>query len=135
MPEPKQSIVIIYAKAVMREIEKVVRKVMRDCRKYKIPIAKKIILDQTIAPERSYYAKTAMTDKGEFVIAFSSVLFMHYQHDIDEALRNIAAHELCHTCKGAMNHNEGWKKWVRKMNEHGYHINPRPYSKKESDLY
>ena len=125
--------IVVYEKATLKEIEKVMKKVMRDCHKWNVPIGKRIVLDQTIAPvESSYYARTGQTDKGIHVVTFSARLFLDYQHDIDEAMRNIAAHELCHTCKDGMNHGKGWKQWVSRLNEHGYHINPKPYSKNEA---
>lgn len=125
-------IILIYEKAVMKEITRVVKKVMRDCRRWNIPISKRIILDESIHKSPGWYGLTGKTEKGQFLIAFSSIIFLHFNGEVEEALRNIAAHELCHTCPKSMNHGKEWKKWVERLNEHGYRINPKPYSKKDT---
>lgn len=96
----------------------------------KIPI-KKIVLESKIRDSKDWYGRTAQTDKGFFLISISALIFVHYQDNVDEALRNILFHELAHTCKGAMNHKKPWKDIVRKMNERGAKVNERPYSKEE----
>lgn len=105
---------------------------MRDCRKFKVPIGKKIILDQSIHKAPGWYGLTGKTKDGAFLIAFSSTLFVHFNSEVEEALKNIAAHELCHTCPKSMNHGRPWKKWVGVLNKNGYKINPRPYSRRET---
>ena len=125
-------IILVYEKAVMKEITRVVKKVMRDCRRWNIPISKRIILDESIHKSPGWYGLTGKTEKGQFLIAFSSIIFVHFRTEVEEALRNIAAHELCHTCPRSMNHGKEWKKWVERLNEHGYRINPKPYSKRDT---
>lgn len=132
MKNKEPHIILIYEKAVVKEIGRVVKKVMRDCHRFKVPIARKIILDQRIHKAWGWYGLTGKTDKGAYLIAFSSVLFVHFNHEVEEAVRNIAAHELCHTCPKSMNHGKQWKRWVGVLNEHGYKVNPKPYSKKDT---
>lgn len=125
-------IILIYEKAVIKEIERVVKKVMKDCHRWNIPIAKRIILDQKIHKSTDWYGLTGKAKGGAYVVAFSATLFLHFNGEVEEALRNIAAHELCHTCPRSMNHGKEWKRWVREMNKHGYKVNDKPYSQKET---
>lgn len=132
MKDKEPPTLIIYEKAVVKEIGRVVKKVMKDCRKFKVPVSKKIVLDQRIHKAGGWYALTGKARNGTCVLAFSSVLFLHFSHEVEEALRNIAAHELCHTCPRSMNHGRHWKRWVGVLNAHGYRIDPKPYSKKST---
>ena len=134
--ESKPPLIVVYEKAVIKEIERVVKRVMKDCRRFKVPVTRKLILDQKVHNTYDWYGVTGKTRGGRYVMAISAVLFVHFSTEVDEALKNVIAHELCHTCPRSMNHGKEWKKWVNRMNEHGYKINPQPYSKKEvKDLY
>lgn len=86
----------------------------------------------------SCYAVTYKTDNG-FKVNVSSLLFDEYggEHDAPvDALRSILAHELCHTIKGCFNHGKEWRAYVKRLNaEHGFRINPHPFSKKPTDLF
>lgn len=121
---------------VLKEIHKALNKAIKDCKRWGIPIPKgRILFEEKLHDTSDWYGRTAMASIGKrqkFIISVSSVLFLHYHEEIDQALRNILLHELAHTCKGAMNHGRTWKKWVSRMNEHGARVNPRPYSKKDS---
>ena len=132
MKSRQPPIILIYETAVIKEIERVVKKVMKDCHRWNIPIARKIILDQKIHNSPGWYGLTGKAKGGAYVVAFSATLFLHFNGEVEEALRNIAAHELCHTCPRSMNHGKEWKKWVERLNEHGYRINSKPYSKKDT---
>ena len=129
----KAPLIVVYEKAVLKEIYKVLKRCIRKCKRWHIPVpAKKIVFDEHIFGCSDWYARTAQTETGHYVIAVNALLFVHFTHCIDEALENILLHELAHTCTGAMNHGPKWKAIVYKMNEHGAKVNPRPYTRRET---
>ena len=99
---------------------KIVLDQVRDC---KIPASRNInphIFINTRAKKR-YGAcqQTKRNGKKEYTIEISSRL---YNLD-DKIIQGVIAHEILHTCKGAMNHGEKWKNYARIMNEkYGYNI-------------
>ena len=123
---------VLYEKAVLKEVRRSLNRAIKDCIKWRVPVpAGKILFEDRIHSTRDWFARTAMTDDGRYVISVSASLFLAYRENVEEALRNILLHELAHTCKDGMNHGKGWKKWVDRMNAHGARVNPKPYSKKE----
>lgn len=137
-PHPPRPItILLYEKVVLKEIHKALNKAIRDCKRWGIPIPKgRILFEEKLHDTSDWYGRTAMTEgmgkRRKYIISVSSVLFLHYHGEIDQALRNILLHELAHTCKGAMNHGRTWKKWVGRMNAHGARVNPKPYSKRDT---
>lgn len=102
---------------------------------WNIPIS--ISIDHTLGfvDMSSCYAVTYKTDTG-FKVNVSSLLFEEYEKAPHEAIRNILAHELLHTCQRCFNHGAEWKRYVRSLNaQHGFKINPYPYTKKKADLF
>ena len=126
-------LIVIYEKAVLKEIYKVLKRCVRKCEKWGIPIPRKrIVFDEHVFRCSDWYARTALTSTGHYLISVNALLFVHFNGQVDEALENILYHELAHTVKGAMNHGPKWKAVVRRMNEHGAKVNPKPYSKKDT---
>lgn len=110
-------------------------KLRHDFVEWNIPIS--INLDHTLGfvNMSSCYAVTYKTETG-FKVNVSSLLFDEYEKAPHEAIRNVLAHELCHTIKGCFNHGTEWKSYVRYLNAlHGFKINPYPFTKKQTDLY
>lgn len=108
---------------------------LADFRRWEVPVSGKI--DQTLGfvTMGSCYAVTYKEDSA-FKINVSSLLFDAYGDRPSEALRSILAHELCHTINGCFNHGKTWKRWVMMLNEqHGFKINPKPFSKEPTDLF
>lgn len=54
-----------------------------------------------------YFAITEIMNSGKYKITFSGVALLAGK----KSLKNTILHELCHTCKGAMNHGEKFKKY------------------------
>jgi predicted SprT family Zn-dependent metalloprotease len=126
-------LIVVYEKAVIKEVFKALKHCIKKCEQWGIPIPKKkLVFDEHIWNNNDWYARTAQTETGHFIISVNALLFIHFNGRVDEALKNILYHELAHTVKGAMNHGKEWKKWVNRMNEHGAKVNPKPYSKKET---
>lgn len=118
----------------LRTAQKVFDKLRHDFIIWNIPIGK---VDHEIGfvKMKSCYAVTYQ-EKDGFKINVSSLLFDEYGNVPVEALRNILAHELCHTIDGCFNHGAEWKSYVNCLNEeHRFRINPHPFSKKSTDLF
>lgn len=129
----KPPLIVIYEKAVLNEVYKVLRRCIGKCRRWGIKLPeKRILFDEHIFRCSDWYARTAQTDKGQYLISVNAILFVHFKDCVDEAMENILLHELAHTCAGCMNHGPKWKAVVNRMNEHGAKVNPKPYSKKET---
>ncbi|MCQ2550956.1 MAG: hypothetical protein MJ146_02025 [Clostridia bacterium] len=60
------------------------------------------------------------TDKG-FIIEISSIM----EEAAEDKLRDVIAHELLHTVRGAYDHGQKWKKLVNILNHQGYGITAR----------
>lgn len=112
-------------------------KCLSDCKKWGIPISNKIYTNVKFLKRSDCYALCEVMDSGFFQISYTSAGFDEYGVS-EEALYNLFMHELCHTIPNCFNHLKEWKKWIKKLNEHGCKINPYPYSslKKEyKDFY
>lgn len=109
---------------------------LADCKKWKIPISKKIRSKVKFLKRSDCYALCEMMDSGYFQISYTTAGFDEYGIS-EEALYNLFMHELCHTIPNCFNHLKEWKAWVKKLNEHGCKINPYPYSNKQEykDFY
>lgn len=109
---------------------------VNDCRKWKIPISKRIKKHITFIKRSDCYALCEMLNNGYFQISYTTAGFDTYGVS-KIALYNLFMHELCHTIDGCFNHLKEWKKWIFKLNEHGCKINPYPYSTKKEfkDFY
>lgn len=105
-------------------------KCISDCRKWKIPISKKIRTKAKFLKRRDCYALCEVMDSGYFQISYTTAGFDEYGLS-EEAIYNLFMHELAHTIKDCFNHLTKWKSWVKKLNEHGCKINPYPYSSKK----
>lgn len=97
--------------------------VLKQVRSCKIPASRNInpnVFINTRAKKR--YGACQMTKKNgkrEYTIQISSRL---YNSD-DKIIQSVIAHEILHTCNGAMNHGEKWKRYANIMNEkYGYNI-------------
>lgn len=80
---------------------------------------------------KTYYAITIKANENgyKFQIGFSNLAFQEFKYDLD-AYKNIAMHEIIHTCPKCFTHRKQWKHWVNYMNKNfGYKINPKPYGK------
>lgn len=98
--------------------------VIKQVRQCKIPASRNInpkVYINTRAKKR-YGACRLRKEKGRrfYTIEVSSVLY----NSTDEIIMGVIAHEVLHTCNGAMNHGEKWKRYASIMNEtYGYNIN------------
>ena len=118
------------------DYSKVLKTCLRDCRRWKIPISKKIKQEVMFVKRRDCYALCEKLNTGFFQISYTTTGFDEYGMS-EEAIYNLFMHELCHTISGCFNHLAEWKGWVKKLNEHGCKINPYPYSRKKEfqELY
>lgn len=124
-----------YSYIEQKRVERVFNKLEVDLKCWGVPISSKIKQDIRRVSRKDCYAVTTMLEGGYFRISVSELIWKEYAIPA-EAIRNLLAHELIHTCPGCFNHGKEWKKWVKMLNaEHGFKINPYPYSKKKTALY
>lgn len=104
-------------------LNKLLKIVIDQVRSCKIPISRNIdpqVKINTRAKKR--YGACQMVNRNgrkKYTIQISSRL---YGSD-DKTIQGVIAHELLHTCKGAMNHGEKWKRYAAIMNsKYGYNI-------------
>ena len=112
---------------------KYLRKCIRICKRCKINISEIIDSEVEFVKKNDCYAYCEKEKPG-YKIFITTLFYDQYKNKI-EALENILLHELCHTIKGCFNHGKKWKENVLKLNEHGFKINPHPYTNKQSNLY
>lgn len=105
-------------------------KCVENCKKWNIPISKKIRKKINFINRSDCYALCELLDSGYFQISYTTAGFDTYGLS-EEAIYNLFMHELCHTIEGCFNHLKPWKDWIRKLNGHGCKINPYPYGNKE----
>ena len=118
----------------IRRAQTIFNKLRHDLIQWKIPIGT-VDPDLGFVRMKSCYAVTYQ-EKDGFKVNVSSLLFEEYGAVPVDALRSILAHELCHTIKGCFNHGAEWRSYVERLNaEHGFRINPHPFSKKATDLF
>lgn len=117
------------------KVQRVFRQLVHSFKTWDIPISDKIKPEVFYIKRKDCYALTQKLDSGYFKISVTDLIWEQYDVPT-EALRSVLAHELCHTIDGCFNHGKEWKKWVKLLNEeHGFKINPYPYSKKKTMLY
>ena len=108
--------------------------VINQVRTCKIPASRNInsnVFINTRAKKRFGACRLSKT-KGHrfFTIEISSDLY----NSTDEIIMGVMAHEVLHTCNGAMNHGERWKRYASIMNKtYGYNIK-RVSTTEEMDL-
>ena len=106
-----------------QRLNKLLALVLEQVRKCKIPASRHInpnVFINTRARKRYGACKlTKINGKRNFTIEISSRL---YNSD-DKTIQGVIAHEILHTCNGAMNHGEKWKRYAQIMNQtYGYNI-------------
>ena len=109
------------------DYSKIFSKCLSDCKKWKVPISKKIHSKVKFIKRQDCYALCELMDTKYYQISYTTAGFDEYGVS-EEAIYNLFMHELCHTIPGCFNHLGEWKFWVNKLNEHGCRINPYPYS-------
>lgn len=137
----KEEIVVEYSKDIedypKYNYSKVLAKGIKICKKYKIPISNMIDSEVEFVKRNDCYAYCERKRFGNlrgYKIYMTSLFYDEYKKDRAARL-NIILHELCHTIKGCFNHGKKWKENVKKLNEHGFRVNPYPYSTKQTDLF
>ena len=106
---------------------KIFTKCVSDCKRWHVPISKRIRKNVGFIKRNDCYALCEAMDSGYYRISYTTAGFDEYGVS-EEAIYNLFMHELCHTISGCFNHLKDWKEWVKKLNEHGCKINPYPYS-------
>lgn len=120
---------------LLKTSQMIFNKLRHDFVQWGIPISNRIDPVLGFVEMKSCYAVTYQ-EKDGFKVNVSSLLFDEYGTAPVDALRSILAHELCHTIDGCFNHGAEWRSYVKRLNEeHGFRINPHPFSKKPTDLF
>lgn len=104
-------------------LDKLLEKVIIQAHECKIPISKNINpkIYINLRAKKRFGACRLIKDHGKkfFIIEISYNL---YNSD-DKTIMEVIAHEVLHTCNGAMNHGEKWKRYAFIMNKtYGYNI-------------
>lgn len=90
-------------KEMLKETVLQIRKQMKQA---KIPCG--VIGEVKIARKNAkYFAITKLEDNGKYSITFSGLALLAGK----QSLYNTIYHELCHTCRGCMNHGEKFNKY------------------------
>lgn len=122
---------------LLTKAQSVFDQLLFDLKWWNVPISESVCPKLGLIDRKDCYAETCFLKDGRFKVSVSTLLWKEYgRKNLPEALRNVLAHELCHTIDGCFNHGAMWKYWVKWLNaERGFKINPFPYSAKETELY
>ena len=90
----------------IEELKNLVLQIRKDMKQAKIPCG--VISEVKIARKNArYFALTEINNNGKYTITFSGVALLAGK----KSLYNTIYHELCHTCKGCLNHGEKFNKY------------------------
>lgn len=90
----------------IEELKNLVLQIRKDMKEVKIPCG--VVGEVKIARKNArYFAITEMMTNGKYKITFSGIALLAGK----KSLYNTIFHELCHTCKGCMNHGEKFNKY------------------------
>ena len=118
-----------------KKVQRIFSNLLFDLKTWKVPVSEKVCPEVGFIDRNDCYAVTYKLDDGRFKVNVTDLIWKEYTNT-SEALKNILAHEFCHTVDGCFNHGALWKYWVNWLNaEHGFRINPHPYSEKPTNLY
>jgi len=109
----------------IEELKNLVLQIRKDMKEVKIPCG--VIGEIKIARKNAkYFAITEINNDGKYTITFSGIALYAGK----QSLINTIMHELCHTCRGCMNHGSKFKKYGDMVYKNfGYKI--ETYSTKE----
>ena len=98
---------------VRADIDKILREVIREAKKLKIPVPDNIHETVYINPRPKRRFGCCSTKGGKFCIEISEFLLKAKPHKI----RGVIAHEVLHTCRGCRDHGPRWKEYAARMND------------------
>ena len=104
-------------------IERIFTKVVADAKAVGVPHGP--VASVKVCHRRNEVGVCKARRDGLFEIAFSEVFAELDDRDVADTLM----HELIHTCPGAFNHGPVFKRWMHRVNLHGYRVTVAEYSK------
>ena len=116
------------------KLDRILQEVIEEARECKIPVSRNINKSVEINRRaKKRFGACKLIKKGNqkhFTIEIGSALY----NSEEKIIRGVIAHEVLHTCNGAMNHGTRWKEYARRMNDtYGYNIK-RTSSMEEMNL-
>ena len=117
------------------KVQRIFDSLLFELHSWGVPISERICPEVGFVDRNDAYAVTYKLEGDRYKVNITNLIWKEYSN-ISEAVKNILAHECVHTVEGCFNHGALWKYWVNWLNaEHGFKINPRPFSEKPTNLY
>ena len=102
------------------EIDNLLARVIAQARAVKIPVSDRICPQVRLNRRAKTRFGCCVRQSGAYIIELSARLAGEGSED---AVLQVLAHEVLHTCYGCSNHGKRWKGYAAKMNAaYGYHI-------------
>ena len=103
------------------EIDKLLARVIAQARAIRIPVSDHIRPQVRLNRRARTRFGCCIREGGTYTVELSAQLA---QEGTEDAIMQVLAHEVLHTCYGCSNHGKRWKSYAAKMNAaYGYHIN------------
>lgn len=98
----------------MQNLDRILSETICLARSLKIPVSDRIIPMVFVNTRRKTILGTCERQaNGEYKIVISAFVL----RESDDAVKNVIAHEVLHTCKGCSNHGSIWQKYAKIMGE------------------
>ena len=106
-------------KDLQKQVNGLLQEIIDEAKNAGIPVSKRILTDVRINPRPKKRFGCCRKTGRDFQIEVSRFVL----DAPEEAIRNVIAHEVLHTCRGAMDHQSKWKEYASLMNRtYGYTI-------------